>query len=93
MSEKLLKFMPSVTTVVLGAFVAYCAAWYFNAVQSNFSLILFIATVLTGIYWVLEKFIFLPGRTQAVAAIEAQAIVRQAELAKMGISQTEMPKK
>jgi signal peptidase I len=90
MSEKLLKFMPSATALVLGAFVAYCAAWYFNAVQSNFSLILFIATVLTGVYWLLEKFIFLPGRAQAAAAIETQATARQAELAKMGISHTEI---
>lgn len=90
MSEKLLKFMPTVTSLVLGAFVAYCAAWYFNAVQSNFSLILFIATILTGIYWVLERLIFLPGRAKAAATIESQAVARQAELAKMGISQTEM---
>ena len=89
MSEKLMKFMPSATALVLGAFVAYCAAWYFNALQSNFSLILFIATMLTGVYWLLEKFIFLPGRAQAAAAIESQAVVRQAELVKMGISQTE----
>ncbi len=90
MSEKLLKFMPTVTSVVLGAFVAYCAAWYFNAVQSNFSLILFIATCVTGVYWLLERFIFLPGRAKAAASIESQAIARQAELAKMGISQTEI---
>lgn len=90
MSEKLLKFMPTVTSLVLGAFVAYCAAWYFNAVQSNFSLILFIATILTGIYWVLERLIFLPGRAKAAATIESQAVARQAELAKMGISQTEI---
>ena len=90
MSEKLLKFMPTVTSLVLGAFVAYCAAWYFNAVQSNFSLILFIATILTGIYWVLERLIFLPGRAKAAATIESQAVARQAELAKMGISQTEV---
>jgi signal peptidase I len=89
MSDKLMKFMPSITTVVLGAFVAYGAAWYFNAVESNFSLILFIATLVTGIYWLLEKFVFLPQRNRAAALIESQAIERQAELAKMGISKTE----
>jgi signal peptidase I len=89
MSEKLTKFMPGITTLVLGAFVAYGAAWYFNAVESNFSLILFIATLVTGIYWLLEKFVFLPERNRAAALIESQAIERQAELAKMGISKTE----
>ena len=81
--------MPSITTVVLGAFVAYGAAWYFNAVESNFSLILFIATVFTGMYWLLEKFIFLPERHYAAVSIENQAVVRQAELEKMGIAKAE----
>jgi signal peptidase I len=83
------KFMPGITTVVLGLFVAYAAAWYFNAIEGNFSLLLFIATVVTGVYWLLEKFIFLPQRAKAAATIEEQAVARQAELAEMGISQTE----
>jgi signal peptidase I len=89
MSQSLTKYMPGITAGVLGAFVAYGAAWYFNAVESNFSLILFIATVVTGIYWLLERFVFLPERNKAAAAIEEQAIARQAELAKMGITKTE----
>ncbi len=89
MSVKLLKFMPSVTTVVLGAFVAYAASWYFNVVEGNFSLLLFIATCVTGVYWLLERFIFLPGRAKAATSIESQAVARQAELEKMGISKTE----
>jgi signal peptidase I len=89
MSNSLTKFMPGITSGVLGVFVAYGAAWYFNAVESNFSLILFMATIITGVYWLLEKFVFLPDRNQAAAAIEEQAILRQAELAKMGISKTE----
>jgi signal peptidase I len=87
--KSMMKFMPGITAGVLLAFVAYCAAWYFNALTSNFSLILFIATIVTGIYWLLEKFIFLPGRAKAATLLEEQAIARQAELAKMGISQTE----
>ncbi len=89
MSPSLTKFMPGITAGVLGAFVAYCAAWYFNAVESNFSLILFIATLITLVYWLLERFVFLPQRKSAAAAIEEQAIARQAELAKMGITKTE----
>jgi signal peptidase I len=45
--------------------------------------------VVTGVYWLLEKFVFLPRRNKAAALIEEQASARQAELAKMGISQTE----
>jgi signal peptidase I len=89
MSEKLMKFMPGITSVVLGAFVAYAASWYFSVFEGNFSLLLFIATMVTGVYWLLERFIFLPQRNQAAAALESQAITRQAELAKMGVSHTE----
>jgi signal peptidase I len=89
MSHSLMKFMPGITAGVLGAFVAYGAAWYFNALESNFSLILFIATCVTGVYWALEKFIFLPERERAAQAIETQAVARQAELAQMGITKTE----
>ncbi len=89
MSEKLMKLMPGITALVLGAFVAYAASWYFNMFEGNFSLLLFIATCVTGVYWLLERFIFLPERGRAAAAIESQAITRQAELAKMGIAKAE----
>ncbi|MFC6284451.1 MULTISPECIES: signal peptidase I [Polaromonas] len=77
--------MSSITAVVLAAFVAYGAAWYFGAVEGNFALLLFLATVVTGIYWLAERFYFLPQRRQAVAALEENAAKRQAELTKMGI--------
>ena len=81
--------MSSITAVVLAAFVGYGAAWYFGVVEGNFSVLLFLATVVTGIYWVAERLYFLPQRRKAVAALEANAVKRQAELAKMGISQVD----
>ena len=78
--------MSSVTALVLSAFVGYGAAWYFGVVDGNFSLLLFLATVITGIYWLAERFYFLPQRHQAVATLESNTVVRQAELAKMGIN-------
>lgn len=81
--------MSSFTAVVLAAFVGYGAAWYFGAVEGNFSLLLFLATVVTGIYWLAERFYFLPQRRQAVASLEASALKRKAELAKMGIKQVD----
>ena len=82
-------FMSSITALVLAAFVGYGAAWYFGAVEGNFSLLLFLATVVTGIYWVAERLYFLPQRLRAVAALENNAQKRQAELAKMGINQVD----
>ena len=81
--------MSSITAVVLAMFVGYGAAWYFGAVEGNFALLLFLATVVTGIYWLAERFYFLPQRRRAVAALEAGAEKRQAELAKMGIKQVD----
>ncbi|NML84807.1 signal peptidase I [Polaromonas sp.] len=81
--------MSSITAVVLAAFVSYGAAWYFGIVEGNFSLLLFLATVVTGVYWLAEQFYFLPQRRKAVLALEANAVKRKAELAKMGINQVD----
>ncbi|MDB5890633.1 MAG: signal peptidase Serine peptidase family [Polaromonas sp.] len=79
-------FMSSLTAFVLAAFVSYGAAWYFGLVDGNFALLLFLATLVTGIYWVAERFYFLPQRRRAVTALEQTAARRRTELAKMGIN-------
>jgi signal peptidase I len=78
--------MQALTSAVLAAFVAYVGAWYFGMLEGNFALLLFLATVVTGIYWLAERFYFLPQRQQAAAALEAQALQRREELSKMGIA-------
>jgi len=85
----MLGLMSSLTAALLAAFVGYGAAWYFGVVEGNFSLMLFLASVVTGIYWLAEHFYFLPQRRQAVAALEANAARRQAELASQGITQVD----
>jgi len=57
--------MPVLTAAVLAAFVGYAAAWYFGAVEGNFALLLFLATVVTGLYWLAERLYFLPHRRRA----------------------------
>ena len=81
--------MPALTGVVLAAFVGYAAAWYFGIVEGNFALLLFLATIVTGIYWVAERLVFLPRRRQAAALLEAQAAQRRSELAARGIAPVE----
>ena len=81
--------MSSITAVVLAAFVGYGTAWYLGKVEGNFALLLFLATVVTGIYWLAEQFYFLPQRRQAVAALEAATMARRGELANMGITQVD----
>ncbi|MDP2820408.1 MAG: signal peptidase I [Polaromonas sp.] len=81
--------MSSLTALVLAVFVGYGGAWYFGMVEGNFSLLLFLATVVTGLYWLAEKFYFWPQRRRAAASLEAQAAQRRAELATQGINQVD----
>ncbi len=81
--------MQVLTSAVLAAFVGYVGAWYFGAIEGNFALLLFLATVITGAYWLAERFVFLPRRQQAAAALEAQTIARNAELTKLGIAKVD----
>src|SRR6185295_2909773 len=67
----------------------YASAWYFDMVEGNFALLLFLATVVTGLYWVAERLYFLPKRREAAAALEAQAVQRKAQLAAKGITQVD----
>ena len=78
--------MPFLTAAVLAAFVGYAGAWYFEYVEGNFALLLFLATLVTGVYWVAERLWYLPRRRRAAAGFEAQAAQRNAQLSSRGIA-------
>ena len=78
--------MPALTGAVLAAFVGYAAAWYLGIVEGNFALLLFLATVVTGIYWLAERLVFLPRRREAAAVLDVKAAQRKSELAARGIA-------
>ncbi|WP_354442924.1 signal peptidase I [Ottowia thiooxydans] len=77
--------MPFLTAIVLAGFVAYAGSWYFGMIEGNFALLLFLATVVTGLYWLAERFIFLPRRRAAAKTLEGQDESRRAKLAAQGI--------
>ena len=81
--------MQYLTALILSAFVGYAGAWYLGMLEGNFALLLFLATVVTGVYWLAERFYFLPQRQKAAQALEAQALQRRADLNKMGIAQVD----
>jgi signal peptidase I len=83
--------MSTITAVILGAFAAYVGAWYLNlwGVEGNFSLLLFLATLVTGVYWFAERFYFIKRRRAAVEALELAARQRRDELTKMGIAKVD----
>lgn len=85
-----MQVMQWITAVILAAFVGYIAAWYTGSIEGNFALLLFLATVVTGIYWLAERFYFLPQRRAAAAAVEQAAVERRAELDRMGIAKTDI---
>lgn len=82
--------MAAVTAVVLTLFAGYGLAWYLGMVEGNFALLLFLAVVVTGAYWVAERFFFLPQRRRAAETMEAEHLRRQAELQRMGIAPVEL---
>ncbi|HET8745364.1 MAG TPA: signal peptidase I [Ramlibacter sp.] len=78
--------MPFLTAAILAAFVGYAGAWYFEMVEGNFALLLFLATLVTGIYWVAERLWYLPRRRRAATELEAQARARNDRLSSQGIA-------
>jgi signal peptidase I len=81
--------MPTITAAVLAAFAGYAVAWYLGMVEGNFALLLFLATLVTGLYWVAERAYFLPHRRRAADALEAHAEQRHGQLAAQGITQVD----
>ncbi|NBX55449.1 MAG: signal peptidase I [Betaproteobacteria bacterium] len=79
--------MAAFTAFVLAAFVSYAAAWFLGFYEGNFALLLFTATVVTGLYWLAERFYFLPKRNAMAADWVHQAQQRQQERANLGIAQ------
>jgi len=77
--------MQLLTSLVLAAFVAYAGAWYTGFIEGNFALLLLLATVVTGVYWLAERFYFLPQRLAAAARLDEATAQRRAELTRMGI--------
>jgi signal peptidase I len=81
--------MPVLTAAILAGFMAYAGAWYLGHLEGNFALLLFLATVVTGLYWLAERFYFLPRRRAAVLQLERGAVQRKSELASKGITQVD----
>jgi signal peptidase I len=72
-----------------GALVVYLGGWYLNKWTGNFSLLLFILTLVTFGYWLAEKFLFAPRRLAAVQNLESQDAARRKDLARQGITKVD----
>ncbi|KQM68318.1 signal peptidase I [Xylophilus sp. Leaf220] len=77
--------MQILTSFVLAAFVAYVGAWYFGAIEGNFALLMLLATLVTGAFWIADRLVFARRRRAAADALAASAAARREELTRQGI--------
>ncbi len=81
--------MSSLTAALYGALVFYLGGWFLGHWMGNFSLLLFILTSVTLVFWLAERFRFAPARAAAAAKLEQQDATRRGELAKLGIDKVD----
>ncbi len=81
--------MSSLTAALYAALVAYLGGWFLGFWSGNFSLLLFMMTVVTLVFWLAERLRFRPAREAAAAAMEQQDVTRRAELSKLGIARVD----
>ncbi|GAP33589.1 signal peptidase I [Piscinibacter sakaiensis] len=67
----------------------YLGGWYLGKWTGNFSLLLFVLSVVTLAYWLAERFVFAPRRAAAARALETQAQARAEELGRRGITRVD----
>ena len=82
--------MSAITGVVLAAFAAYAASFFFGVVEGNFALLLMLATFITGLYWLAERFYFLPSRRRSVERAVGEVQKRREDLARQGIDKVDL---
>ncbi len=77
--------MSAVTGVLFLALGAYVAGWFMDKWSGNFSLLLFLLSVVTCVYWFAERLYFLPQRQKAAAALSEADAERRAKWAAQGL--------
>lgn len=81
--------MSSLTAALFGALAVYLGGWFLGQWSGNFSLLLFLLTVVTLAYWLAERLVFRPRRVAAAEALAERDAQRRAELARKGIDKVD----
>ncbi|WP_119153732.1 signal peptidase I [Caldimonas tepidiphila] len=81
--------MGKLTGVLYACLIAYLTGWYLGHWSGNFSLLLFVLTLVTFVYWLAEQFFFKRRRERAARQAAAQIAARKQELARQGIRQAD----
>lgn len=81
--------MGALTGLLYGCLLIYMGGWYMGQWTGNFSLLLFILTLVTFAYWLAERFHFAPARAEAAASLEKHDLARREQLAQKGIARVD----
>ena len=81
--------MGALTGLLYGLLAVFLGGWYLGKWTGNFSLLLFVLTLVTLAYWLAERFVFSPRRQAAAGALEQQDALRRERLAQQGISKVD----
>ncbi|MEZ5645084.1 MAG: signal peptidase I [Burkholderiaceae bacterium] len=81
--------MSAITALVLGAFGLYAVAFVMGSIEGNFALLLLLATLITGVYWLADKLVFLPRRRRAAQQLLDEYHARTEALRAQGFSHIE----
>lgn len=81
-----MKFIAALTGLQLALVAGYIALWLLGRIEGNFPLLLLLATVITGLYWLADKFYFQPRRKREALALVEQLKVRKNTLEAQGLA-------
>lgn len=81
--------MSTLTAALYGILIVYLGGWFLGQWTGNFSLLLFVLTLVTLLYWVAERFRFRPAREAAAARLEAEDAARREQLKRQGIEKVD----
>ena len=81
--------MAPLTGLLYACLAFFLGGWYLGYWSGNFSLLLFILTLVTFFYWLAERFHFKPQREAAATSLELQDGARRAELSRLGIAKVD----
>lgn len=81
--------MGALTGLLYAGLLIYLGGWYLGNWVGDFSLLLFVLSVVTFLFWLAERFYFKPQRESAAANFSAQMAQRREDLSRQGITQVD----
>jgi signal peptidase I len=83
--------MSGLTALLYAALAVYGVGWWLGLWIGNFSLLLFLLTLVTALFWFAERWRFAPARQAAADRFETEHAQRRTELQRQGIAQVDGP--